>query len=230
MRAGKYAENLYFGQPFKGVIDELAKNDDEVIRLVNSIQKILGRKSYALNPEVRERIEISRLYEKIQPKLMQIVKIAQPRAMPPFASELKNQLTKKNSIREVSEVNFFTTVDSPLDQFGYDGFVEFELKDGSRIIVTLDITLNRNKKNNRSDCVLIVEEGMREGDNAFSRSIDECSDYIINIALSKYNRGQLYSRDMQILEAGQTILNNRGNKLNEQRIQPNKTINRSGRK
>lgn len=75
----------------------------------------------------------------------------------PFASDLHAMIAEELGLSDYSKLNFFSAIGTALDHFhGVDGFFTYNSPVGSPIIVTLDVSLDLEKKeeNHKADFVI----------------------------------------------------------------------------
>jgi hypothetical protein len=86
------------------------------------------------------------------------------------------------SEEELDGLQFFTAVDSPLDEyFGVDAWMEVEMPTGERVMVTLDATLNKEKIATGHKADVLIGE-MAQAENDEDLYLEQIDDYAQQIA------------------------------------------------
>ncbi len=206
MQEGRNIEHLLSGTIQRHIVERIASDDDDVDRILRGIYRITNRQRHdkRIVGKTPKDPELQRYYQEFEQKFLQIIKKAQPydpeNPAPPFAKHIRDRVEAKLScIKDLKRVRYYTTIDSPLDQFGYDGFVEAEFYDSKRAIVTIDITLDPHKVLKRADCIFVVPRGFNQKHSDFEEKIEDYSTEIFNNFMAKYNSNKLLDENMKPL-------------------------------
>lgn len=108
-------------------------------------------------------------------KGMTIAKQCQPDNPAPVAKTLRTFIAK--ALRaEGSAVKFYTSIDSPLDRHGVDGFFEY-----NDVVVTIDLTINSCKNSDKADIVMREEDVYTEDGQVNQSRLQEFSQFIAKL-------------------------------------------------
>jgi len=110
---------------------------------------------------------------------------------PEFANDLHATIAEKLGLDDYSKLEFYTAVDSLLDEKGIDAFFKLKTDSQTDLIVTFDLTSNDNKYTTNSDVLVHVPAGYllsrKESGKEYSDKIKEVANDIIKKFKNKIN-------------------------------------------
>jgi len=169
--SGEMAELEYLGSLDKGKFRQ---------ELTKKYEILLNNEDKAGTEEFIKNIEQGLPPYIDYPKSLQMVKLCQPDKYPEYAEALKEKVSKLLKSQELinKEPSYFTTcvqlqvksnkIKSPFDQWHHvDAFFEVELTKGEKVTITIDGSLNPDKKGT-ANIITIFPENLDSHDNMAS--------------------------------------------------------------